>query len=186
MKKYKTILADPPWSFNDRLDKSRRLPYRVLTTTDLLLLPIEDIADEEAHLYLWVPLTLIYEGIDVMSLWGFDYKLFIVWNKLTKHRKRWFGLGHYFRNCVEVCLFGTRKNLKTRTNNTRNSFEAIKPDRHHSAKPDEFYDIYIELNSYSPFLELFATQKREGWTSVGYEIDGKDIRNVLEEMIKNE
>lgn len=182
MKLYKTILCDPPWKFNDRLDKTRTLPYNILTLFDLSLLRIWDIVDEEAHLYLWCPATLIDEGIDVIRTWGFDYKTFIVWEKLTKNRKKWFGMGHYFRNCLEVCLFGTKNNLKTRTNNTRNSFEAIKPSRHHSAKPDEMYEI-IEANSCPPYLELFATKKRDGWDSLGYEIDGKDIRESLEELI---
>lgn len=181
--KYKTILCDPPWKFNDKLDKSRTLPYNVLTVQDLIYLPFEDLVDKEAHLYLWVPLALLYEGMCLIDVWNFDYKTLIVWEKLTKHGKKWFGMGHYFRGTLEVCLFGTRNNLKTRTNNTRNSFEAKKPDRHHSSKPDEMYEI-IEKNSYPPYLELFATQKREGWDSVGHEIDGRDIRDVLEEMIK--
>lgn len=182
MKLYKTIYADPPWNFDDKLDKTRRLPYNVLTLFDLSLLRIWDVVDKEAHLYLWCPTTLIYEGIKVIELWNFDYKTIIVWEKLTKYKKKWFGMGHYFRNTFEVCLFGTKNNLKTRTNNTRNSFEAIKPDRHHSAKPDKMYDI-IEANSYPPYLELFATQKRDGWDSLGYEIDGKDIVESLEELI---
>lgn len=173
---YKTILADPPWKFNDKLDKTRTLPYDVLTLEELMFLPIENIVEDEAHLYLWVPLTLISDGIDVMDLWCFDYKTLIVWEKLTKHGKKWFGMGHYFRGCVEVCLFGIRNNLKTRTRNTRNSFEAIKPNRHHSAKPDEMYEI-IEKNSYPPYLELFATQKRNGWDSWGYELQGFDIKD---------
>lgn len=177
--KYKCILADPPWQFNDILDKTRTLPYNTMTIDALYDLPICNIADDDgSHLYLWCPAALLDNGIICIDKWGFDYKTIIVWEKYTKHGKKHFGMGHYFRGTLEVCLFGTQKNMKTLTNNTRNSFEAIKPDRHHSAKPDEMYEI-IEANSPEPRLELFATQKRAGWDSFGYEIDGKDIRSYF-------
>ena len=180
--KYRSILADPPWKFKDKLDKSRTLPYKNMTIQDLICLPVSKLVEKEAHLYLWCPTTLIDEGIYLMEMWGFDYKTIVVWQKLTKYGKKWFGMGHYFRNSVEVCLFGTINNLKTRTNDTRNSFDAKKPSRHHSAKPDEMYEI-IENNSYPPYLELFATKKRENWDSLGFQIDNKDIRDSIEELI---
>ena len=75
------------------------------------------------------------------------------------------------------------KNLRLKTKNTRNSFDAKKPKRHHAAKPEEFYNI-IEANSYPPYLELFATQRKIGcgWTYIGYELDGKDIKESLREI----
>ncbi len=172
--KFKTIYADPPWEFNDKLDKTRKKPYKTLTVNDLKKIPMYEISEIQSHLYLWCPTTLIDIGLEIMKSWDFDYKTIIVWEKLTKHNKKWFGMGHYFRGTLEICLFGTRGNLKTNTNNTRNSFEAKKPDRHHSAKPDEMYEI-IEANSPDPYLELFATKRRNGWFQVGYELDGKDI-----------
>jgi len=40
--------------------------------------------------------------------------------------------------------------------------------------------------SFSNFrkLELFAREKAEGWDSIGYDINGKDIRETLEEMMR--
>lgn len=181
--KFKTVLSDSPWTFNDSLDKTRKKPYETLSFEDLKNLPIKDIVAEEAHLYLWIPSTLLEWGFPVIKSWGFDFKTIVVWNKLTKNGKNWFGMGHYFRNTVEVCLFGTRNNFKLKTKNTRNSFESIKPGRHHAAKPDEFYEI-IENNSFGPYLELFATQKRKGWISLGNEINGKDIREELKKIVK--
>lgn len=179
--KFKTILADPPWSFDDRLDETRTLPYEVLSIEDIMTLPIGELVDKEAHLYLWCPASMLGDGLNVMKAWEFDQKTIIIWQKLTKNKKKWFGMGHYFRNTIEVCLFGTKNNLKTRTNNTRNSFEAIKPNIHHSAKPNEMYEI-IEQNSYPPYLELFATKKRKNWVSLGYEIDQVDIKKSLEKL----
>jgi len=175
MKKYKTILADPPWSFKDKLDKTRSLPYDTLTIQDLVDLPIKMIMEKEAHLYLWVASAFLKEAFLIIESWGFDYKLHIPWLKRTKFGKIHFGMGHYFRHCNELCLFATKGNLRLKTRNTRNWLDAKKPNRHHSAKPDEMYEM-IEDNSYSPFLELFATQRRSGWDSWGYELQGFDIK----------
>ena len=173
--KFKTILADPPWNFDDKLDKTRRLPYNVINFEDLKRLPVRTISDEECHLYLWCPATLLPEGIILMRSWGFLYKTIIPWLKRTKNGKIWFGMGHYFRNCYEFLLFGVRGKEKTRTRSTRNHIDEKKPDRHHSAKPDKAYKI-IELNSHPPYLELFATIHRKGWTSWGWELQKHDIR----------
>jgi MT-A70 len=42
--------------------------------------------------------------------------------------------------------------------------------REHSRKPDELYPI-IEACSPGPYLELFARQRRPGWTSIGNDVD---------------
>lgn len=93
-------------------------------------------------------------------------------------------MGHYFRNCTEICLFGIKGNLKLKTRNTRNFLDAKKPKNHHSSKPDELYEL-IESNSYEPYLELFATEKRKNWISIGNEITNNDIRKDIE-MILND
>lgn len=43
------------------------------------------------------------------------------------------------------------------------------PRRRHSEKPLEFYDLF-ETVSPGPYLELFARNAREGWTSWGNEV----------------
>jgi len=172
---YRTVLADPPWDFNDKLDKTRRKPYPTLTLVEIEDLKVEDLVGKQAHLYLWCPGTLLDEGIQVVKDWGFDYKQIIPWLKRTKNGKIHFGMGHYYRNCFEFLLFGTRGNMKLKTNNTRNFIDAVKPDRHHSAKPDEAYEV-IEKNSEPPYIELFATSVRKGWSAWGWEIDHMDIR----------
>jgi len=81
-------------------------------------------------------------------------------------------MGRYFRASVELCLFGIRGSLKTRTRNTRNIFSAVRPPKH-SGKPEEMYEI-IERNSYPPYLELFARNHRRGWS-----VWGNEVRNDL-------
>lgn len=178
--KYNTILADPPWPFNDSLDRTRHKPYSILSINSICDLPINKISSEKSHLYLWVAHSFLEESFKVIKNWGFKYKIPIVWRKLTKHGKLHFGMGHYFRNSVEFCLFAVKNNTPTNTKNTRNIFDAIKPPIH-SSKPKKFYKI-IETNSNPPYLEVFARERRIGWDSIGFEIDGMDFREALKNL----
>jgi len=182
--KFKTILIDPPWEYDDKLDDTRKKPYKTLTIYDLANLPIKKLADDDCHLFLWTTNSFLEEALKLLKCWSFKYICGITWLKRTNSGKLWFGMGHYFRICTEHCLFAHRGKLKLKTKNTRNIVDAKKPQNHHAAKPIEMYDL-IEKNCYPPCLELFATSKRNGWTSLGYEINQKDIQDELQELINN-
>jgi len=51
----------------------------------------------------------------------------------------------------------------------------------HSRKPAEIQNRIERLCS-GPFLELFARRQRPGWTCLGNEIDGRDIRDALNDI----
>src|SRR5574337_389430 len=77
--KFGTILADPPWRFQNRTGKMapehRRLRrYQTMSIADIKALPVEHLAASRSHLYLWVPNALLQWGLDVMQAWGFQYK----------------------------------------------------------------------------------------------------------------
>jgi N6-adenosine-specific RNA methylase IME4 len=172
-KKFHTILADPPWRFENRTGKMapehRRLNrYGTMTLDDICQLPVADVAASPAHLYLWVPNALLPEGLRVMKEWGFNYKSNIIWHKIRKDGgSDGRGVGFYFRNVTEILLFGIRgKNARTLPPGRRqvNMIETRK--REHSRKPDEQYDL-IESCSSGPFLELFARGTRPNWTHWG-------------------
>jgi N6-adenosine-specific RNA methylase IME4 len=171
-----TILADPPWRFSNRTGKMapehRRLSrYGTMTLEDIMNLPVEPLASDNAHLYLWVPNALIAEGMEVMRRWGFKYKTNLVWYKIRKDGgPDGRGVGFYFRNVTELILFGVRGNMRTlQPGRTQvNVIESRK--REHSRKPDEQYDL-IERCSPGPYLELFARHRRPGWVSWGNEVD---------------
>jgi N6-adenosine-specific RNA methylase IME4 len=82
---------------------------------EIKALPVEDIVNPTAHLYLWVPNALLAEGLAVMAAWGFTYKANIVWHKIRKDGgSDGRGVGFYFRNVTELVLFGVRgKNART-------------------------------------------------------------------------
>lgn len=172
-KRFATILADPPWRFENRTGKmapehKRLARYGTMTLEEICALPVADIASDPAHLYLWVPNALLPEGLRVLSAWGFQYKTNIVWNKVRKDGgPDGRGVGFYFRNTTELLLFGTRgKNARTLPPG-RSQVNAIRSmKREHSRKPDETYDL-IERCSPGPYLELFARGSRPGWNTWG-------------------
>src|SRR5215467_10557615 len=88
-KKFATVLADPPWRFQNKTGKMapehRRLSrYTTLSLDEIKILPVSNVVRNPAHLYLWVPNALLAEGLQVMDAWGFTYKSNIVWHKIRK------------------------------------------------------------------------------------------------------
>lgn len=175
--RFRTILADPPWRFTNRTGKiapeHRRLTRYTTLSTDLICeLPIEEMAQDTAHLYLWVPNALLPDGLRVMDAWGFTYKSNIIWHKVRKDGgSDGRGVGFYFRNVTEILLFGVRgKNARTESPGRRQVNLIASRKREHSKKPDEQYKL-IESCSKGPFLELFARGTRRGWHYWGDQAD---------------
>lgn len=172
-RKFSSILADPPWQFQNRTGKvapehKRLARYATLTLSEIKHLPISQICAETCHLYLWVPNALLPEGLAVMNAWGFQYKSNLVWHKIRKDGgPDGRGVGFYFRNVTELILFGTKgRNARTlQAGRSQVNFLASRK-REHSRKPDEQYKL-IESCSRGPYLELFARGQRKGWSSWG-------------------
>lgn len=176
-RKFKTILADPPWQFQNRTGKvapehKRLSRYRTLTFSEIERLPVGQVAEQTAHLYLWVPNALLPEGLEVMRAWGFHYKSNIVWQKIRKDGgPDGRGVGFYFRNVTELLLFGVRgKNARTLAPGRTQVNIISKRKREHSRKPDEQYGL-ITSCSPGPYLELFARGPQPGWVIWGNQAD---------------
>lgn len=171
--RFSTVLADPPWQFQNRTGKmapehKRLNRYQTMSLEDIMALPVADFLNDTAHLYLWVPNALLPDGLAVLRAWGFEYKSNLIWYKIRKDGgpdRR--GVGFYFRNVTEMILFGVR-GKKARTLDPGRSQENIitSQKREHSRKPDEQYAL-IESCSPGPYLELFARGSRENWTCWG-------------------
>ncbi len=179
--KFSTVLADPPWQFQNKTGKvapehKRLNRYETMTLDEIMALPIAQVTEQIAHLYLWVPNALLPQGLRVMAAWGFQYKANIVWHKVRRDGgPDGRGVGFYFRNTTELILFGTKgKNARTLAPGRRqvNIIRTIK--REHSRKPDEQYGI-IEACSPGKFLEIFGRGRRDGWVTWGNQADGYDI-----------
>ena len=172
--RFATLLADPPWQFQNRTGKmapehKRLLRYPTMELEEIFELPIRELAAARSHLYLWVPNALLSEGLEAMRRWGFTYKTNLVWYKVRKDGgPDGRGVGFYFRNVTELVLVGVRGSMRTLTPGRTQVNLLATRKREHSRKPDEIYDI-IEACSPGLYLELFARFPRRGWTQWGNE-----------------
>lgn len=175
--KYKTILADPPWRFQNNTGKvapehKRLSRYPTLSFQEIFDIPVNKIADENSHLYLWIPNALLAEGLETMKKWGFTYKTNIVWYKIRKDGgPDGRGVGFYFRNVTELVLFGIKGKIRTEKAGRTQVNIISSRKQEHSKKPNELYNI-IEQCSLGPYIELFARGKRKDWNMWGNQVNG--------------
>lgn len=239
--KFDVIVADPPWPFSDKLrmsdvKRSAQAHYDTMTISDIQQLAVRDICNPVgAVLCLWVPSSLLQEGLDTMKAWGFKHKQTYIWVKtkkniveITKKKVRKgavgamelirliadgkesevketikgfsyaiadklkrldmrntlaFGMGRLFRQTHEICLVGTSSNavykqLQNKSQRSVSFGENLK----HSAKPEALQDSLEIMFPSATKLEMFARRIRPGWTCLGNEIDGLDIRDALDQL----
>ncbi len=181
---FATILIDPPWRFDNRTGKvapehKRLRRYPTMSVEEIMALPVAEHAKDKSHLYLWVPNALLAEGLQIVKAWGFSYKTNIVWYKVRKDGgPDGRGVGFYFRNVTELLLFGVKGKMRTlKPGRTQVNIVSTRK-REHSRKPDEIYKL-IEACSPGPYLELFARERRDGWTPWGDEVDSYLINRPI-------
>ena len=174
-KKFKTILADPPWRFQNSTGKmapehKRLSRYPTMNLEDIKSLPVSNLCDKTAHLYLWVPNALLTEGLEVMKSWGFKYKtVAFTWVKENKKSEGYFtGLGYWTRANPEMCLLATKGKPQRLSKAVKQLI--ISKRQEHSKKPDEIRDRIIQLCGDLPRIELFARQKVKGWDYWGDQV----------------
>lgn len=168
---FAVLVADPPWSFGDKLPGAGRgaeKHYAVLDQAGIEAFPLPPLA-QDALLFMWRVSSQPEEACRVMRAWGFVPKSEIVWRKLTPGGKPHFGMGRYVRLSHEVCMIGTRGRGLTLIQDRaiRSVFEA--PTGRHSEKPEVFFDI-VEKLAKGPYAELFARRHRAGWACFGNEL----------------
>jgi N6-adenosine-specific RNA methylase IME4 len=187
MKKYNIIYADPPWDYGNTNNKDGQFwgmadkHYPCMKFKDICSLPIQNICEDNCYLFLWVTSPFLEKGFQVIKSWGFKYATVgFVWikmkNDMSEFRKD--GLGKYTISNAEYCLIARKGKYWRNAKNVQQIVEY--PKTIHSAKPQEIRDRIVKLCGNLPRCELFAREKIDGWDSIGFDIDGKDIKNVLE------
>lgn len=164
--KYKSILIDPPWDWGDEGDINQlgraKPTYQTMSFEQILNLPISELSEDNAHIYLWITNRSLPKGFALLEKWGFRYVTTITWGKPS------FGMGNYFRGQTEHLLFGVKGSLPLLRKDVGTLLLAGRGEKH-SSKPDESYRL-IESCSPGAWLEMFARSKRNGWASWGGEI----------------
>lgn len=184
-KRFRTIYADPPWGYTEKrtgggLSSAAAQKYPTLTIDEIYQLPIESITDKDCALFLWCPTPLIEHGHEALRKWGFEYKTKFIWCKTN------FGMGHWLRISTEELLIGLKGSIRPFRLQERN-YKILSPIGH-SKKPEEFRESIKKAVKNIPAIddrkiELFASSKYKGWRCEGAAIDGRDIRDVLKEIV---
>lgn len=174
LQKYKVIYADPPWHYRVWSKKgdgrSAEAHYPTMNLEDIKMLPVAQIADRDAALFLWVTFPLLQEAWSVMKAWGFTYKsVAFVWIKQNRKSNALFwGMGYWTRANAEICLLATRGHPKRVAKNVHQViFSHIEE---HSKKPDEARRRIEQLMGDVPRIELFARRTSPGWDVWGNEV----------------
>ena len=170
--KYRVIYADPPWKYHDEMtinpDSEDYGPadahYPQMTIAELCEMPIKNLAEDNAVLFLWTTSPLLESSFKVIKAWGFQYKTSFVWDKI-KHN-----MGHYNSVRHEFLLLCTLGSCTPDINKLFPSVQRVERSKKHSEKPREFRTIIETLYTSGERLELFARTRHEGWTSYGNEL----------------
>jgi N6-adenosine-specific RNA methylase IME4 len=181
---YKTVVADPPWPYNDALPGGGRgaashydsLPVGMIEGLGPF---VNKIAASHAHLYMWSTNKFIDDAYQVCRSWGFEPKTLVTWVKVQDEPeglpgdrdgaspvKERIGMGHYFRNTTEHLIFAQKGSLGTDRNDMPSHFFAERTE--HSRKPDKSYGLVEEMSP-GPYFEMFARRQRDGWDVWGDE-----------------
>ena len=166
VKKYQIIYADPPWPVKKILRDCRpnqvEMDYPVMSVDDIKALPVVNIANDNASLWLWTTHKFLPMSFEVMTAWGFKYQRTITWDKQN-------GLCLFgFHHRTEFLLFGWRGSIAMYPR--RKAFPTIvqaKSSRH-SAKPQIFRDLIMPFGDTR--IELFARESTPGWDVWGNEV----------------
>lgn len=188
--RFGTIVADPAWPSSKAPSKARhhwmrenmKPRYGTMRPRDILALPVSDIALPDAVLVLWATWMHMELAMQCIKVWGFRYATGMPWLKITKRSiadqegmTPIFGPGPWMQHCTELVLIARRGRPFGSQGNPRPARKGIiiAPRQQHSRKPEDL-QAWIDDPSKrfpGPKIELFATQRRSGWTSWGSNID---------------
>ena len=149
---FETIVIDPPWDWGDEGDVNQfgraKPDYYTMSIEEIERLPVNKIAGDNCHLYLWVTNRSLPKAFRLITAWGFRYITCITWVKPS------IGMGNYFRGDTEQVLFAVKGSQPLKRRDVGTHFNAPR-GKGHSAKPEEFYEL-VESCSYAPYIDIFG------------------------------
>lgn len=197
---FNLICSDPPWNYNNRVDHKdtprnntrfgggAQAHYDLMKDQDLIDMGplVHKVSANNCLLALWTTGPKLPVSLDVMRAWGFQYcTVGFVWIKIGGKSEPTTSPGYYTASNAEFVLFGKRGRTPFALKPARRLLNSVvfAPRMKHSAKPEKVQDrldlMYPAFNK----LEMFARRQREGWSCTGLDLDGKDIREALQEYV---
>lgn len=182
-RRFPVIYADPPWEFRVYSGKgkmrSAERHYDTMSLDDIAALPVRDIAAPDCALFMWAVMPELPGALELLTAWGFTYKtVAFTWVKQNRSGEGLFtGMGYWTRANAELCLLATKGSPQRLAMDVHQVI--MSPVRQHSRKPDEAAPRISRLLA-GPYLELFAREPRDGWTTWGNEIERGDFEEAAE------
>jgi len=197
--KYNVIICDAPWHFSDGLSgmkrpvkRSAQSQYATMTPSEICNVHLLDVVDPEwAVLALWVPSSMLQQGLRVMDAWGFSYRQTFIWVKLKKGYAQEadlncatrVGMGRLFRQSHEIALIGIHgRGVYKHLENKGQRSVLFDLNAGHSMKPSGLHERLEKMFPSANRLEMFARSSRANWTCIGDAVTGKDINESLQEL----
>ena len=192
MNKYQIIYADPPWAYPESGSNAKvhGKHYQMMTIEEICNLEVNQIANQNCALFLWVTMPRLLDGIKCLESWGFTYKtVAFVWIKANKRCTDnkifdpFMGAGSWTRSNAELCLLGFKGKMRRSSASVRQV--VYTPLEQHSKKPDIVKDKIVELMGDLPRIELFARQKTDGWDVWGNEVESDVDLEAIQQAKQN-
>ncbi|NLO01815.1 MAG: hypothetical protein GX126_05770 [Bacteroidales bacterium] len=164
--KYDLVYADPPWQYGNSLPNYVTTPdnyYPLMSIDQICQMPIKEIINKDAVLFLWVTSPMLQDAFKVIEAWGFKYKTSFVWDKI-KHN-----MGHYSSVRHEFLLLAIRGSYPLHNLKLYDSVYSEERTEH-SKKPQFYYQMIEDIYCNAKKIELFSREKREGWYSYGNQL----------------
>ncbi len=174
---YASVVVDAPWDYGitqrlagrGRRQASARAHYSTLTPGEVATLPVPDLLDDGAHVWLWIPNAGLLAGwhLGVLDAWALRPVSLVTWCKTGQP-----GLGRYARGTTEHAVLAVRGwGGVPAAPLPATHFDAARPGGH-STKPATLGDLAEQLKPDGPWCELFARQPRLGWAAWGRGYEG--------------
>lgn len=194
-KKYKVIIADPPWKYVQNKGTERGSAESAMTVMDIWdirRIPVWQWADEDCFLFLWGTWPHLPDFATLPAFWNFAHITGLPWVKTYPNAlfKPVTGIGTWFRGSSELLSVsrasekahipkGYESEIGLLCGEERQLWAAVQ--RPHSKKPSDIHEL-IERYFPGPYLELFAREQRPGWDcwglDLGYELGKFGVRRV--------
>ncbi len=168
---YNVWYVDPPWEFDNQntggsLTSGASQKYPTMQTDDIITLMKKFQYHKDSVMFMWATNAMLPDAMRIISELGFTYKGKVTWRKTN-----FLGMGYWYRNVTEDCLFAIKGNVRAFHSQLPNYFEA--PNTKHSEKPDEMRVIIedgISRMSVIKKIEVFARKESTSWKAWGNQI----------------
>jgi len=180
--RYSTIIADPPWQYQNwtkAKNGAAASSFETMSLDDIGRIPVSKaFAAKDAVLVLWATWPKLDDAFKLLEMWGFSFVTGFPWVKYTPSTALLrTGVGFWTQGMSEVVLIarrgkprlkGERPRVKGLLCGSDLQFYAPRSGQH-SRKPYSLHE-WAEASLDGPYLELFARRPYPGWTCYGDEL----------------